>query len=104
MPEENTTRDSNLQRFIDAQKADYQTALAEIKKGKKQSHWMWYIFPQIQGLGFSSTAKYYAIKDIAEAEEFLRHPVLGARLIAICKELLNLGASNATAIFGSPDD
>src|SRR3954465_8560152 len=103
MAEENTTGESNLQRFIDAQKADYQTALAEIKKGKKQSHWMWYIFPQIGGLGFSSTAKYYAIKDITEAEEFLHHPVLGARLIAICNELLNLGAPTATEIFGTAD-
>ena len=59
--------DYNLQRFIDAQKTGYQIALSEIKNGKKQSHWMWYIFPQIQGLGFSSTSKYYAIKNIDEA-------------------------------------
>lgn len=80
----------NLQRFISAQEKDYPIALSEIKRGKKQSHWMWYIFPQIQGLGFSETSKFYAIKDIHEAEEFLNHPVLGSRFIRICNELLNL--------------
>ena len=80
--------ENNLQRFITAQETFYDTALAEIKKGRKQSHWMWYIFPQIQGLGFSETSKFYAIKDINEAKEFLMHPVLGERLIRICNELL----------------
>ncbi len=73
MPKEN-----NLKRFLDAQEADYAIALAEIKKGRKQSHWMWYIFPQIQGLGVSDTSRFYAIKDINEAEEFLKDPILGA--------------------------
>ncbi|MGI4729056.1 MAG: DUF1810 domain-containing protein, partial [Janthinobacterium lividum] len=76
---------NNLQRFLDAQKSSYQTALTEIKNGKKRSHWMWYIFPQIQGLGFSETSKFYAIKDVSEAEAYLQHPVLGARLIEISK-------------------
>ena len=98
------TKESDLKRFINAQEADYKIALAEVKNGRKQSHWMWYIFPQIQGLGFSETSKYYAIKDIDEAEEFLKHPVLGARLIEICKELTELKSSDATKIFGSPDN
>lgn len=65
---------------------------------------MWYIFPQIHGLGFSEVSKFYAIKDIPEAEAFLNHPVLGDRLVRISTELLNLAARNATAVFGSPDD
>ena len=95
---------NNLIRFLDAQKNDYAIALSEIKKSKKQSHWMWYIFPQIQGLGLSGTSKLYAIKNIQEAEEFLNHPVLGSRLIEICITLLNLETNDAHKIFGSPDD
>ncbi len=98
------TKENNLKRFISAQEADYQTALSEVKNGRKQSHWMWYIFPQIQGLGFSETSKFYAINDINEAEEFLKHLVLGSRLINICKELLTLKSNDANKIFGSPDD
>ena len=98
------TKENNLTRFIDAQEADYQIALSEIKKGRKQSHWMWYIFPQIQGLGFSETSRFYAIKDMNEAKEFLKHPVLGSRLIDICNELLKLKSNDANKIFGSPDD
>ncbi|QNE39708.1 DUF1810 domain-containing protein [Hymenobacter sp. NBH84] len=94
----------NLTRFLDAQKSDYQTALSEIKNGRKRSHWMWYIFPQIQGLGFSETSKFYAIQDAAEAEAYLSHPVLGSRLLEISNALLKLSASNATSVFGSPDD
>jgi uncharacterized protein (DUF1810 family) len=97
-------KDSTLNRFIDAQEDSYATALSEIKSGKKQSHWMWYIFPQIKGLGFSETSMYYAIKDIEEAEAFLNHPVLGSRLIEISKELLKLQSNNAHQILGSPDD
>lgn len=93
-----------LSRFIDAQKADYHIALSEIKNGRKQSHWMWYIFPQIQGLGSTDTSKYFAIRDINEAEEFLRHPVLGRRLVDISKELLVLESTDAKRVFGSPDD
>src|SRR5665213_2039019 len=94
----------NLQRFINAQETSYQIALSEIKNGKKQSHWMWYIFPQIAGLGISETSKFYAIKNVHEAEEFLYHSVLGKRLIEICNELLNLETNDAHKIFGSPDD
>jgi len=98
------SKNYNLKRFIDAQEADYQIALSEVKKGRKQSHWMWYIFPQVQGLGFSETLKFYAIRDINEAEEFLKHPVLGSRLVSICKALLELESNDANRIFGSPDD
>jgi uncharacterized protein (DUF1810 family) len=98
------SHDSNLKRFVDAQASAYQNALSEIKNGRKQSHWMWYVFPQVKGLGFSSTSKYYAIDDLGEAEAFLNHPVLGSRLLLICNELLELKTNDATRIFGSPDD
>jgi uncharacterized protein (DUF1810 family) len=94
----------NLQRFIDAQQRDYDIALAEIKHGKKRSHWMWYIFPQIQGLGFSETSRYYAIKNKEEAIAYSKHPVLSTRLIQICHSLLQLPEKNASSIFGYPDD
>lgn len=95
---------NNLQRFINAQESSYQTALSEIKAGRKRSHWMWYIFPQIQGLGYSETSRFYAIKDMDEATAFLEHPLLGSRLIAICNELLQLQSNDAYKIFGNPDD
>jgi uncharacterized protein (DUF1810 family) len=98
------SEETNLNRFIDAQDADYPVALSEIKQGRKKSHWMWYIFPQIQGLGFSETSKYYAIKNVKEAVEFLKHPVLGNRLINICQALLDLPVTDANKVFGSPDD
>ncbi|MCB2377119.1 DUF1810 domain-containing protein [Hymenobacter sp. BT635] len=94
----------DLQRFLSAQQTDYATALAEIRRGRKTSHWMWYIFPQIQGLGFSETSKFYAIRDRAEAEAYLAHPVLGPRLREISEALLALPGSDATRILGSPDD
>lgn len=94
----------DLQRFLDAQATDYPTALAELRAGRKRSHWMWYIFPQIQGLGFSSISQRYAIRDAAEATAYLRHSVLGARLVEISTALLGLAGSNATSIMGSPDD
>ena len=94
----------NLERFIEAQKTSFEIALSEIKMGRKKSHWMWYIFPQVQGLGFSETSKFYAIKNIDEARAFLEHPVLGERLLRICNELLNLESNNAYNILGSPDD
>jgi uncharacterized protein (DUF1810 family) len=94
----------DLKRFTDAQQSDYAAALSEIKNGHKRSHWMWYVFPQIHGLGISSTSRYYAIKDIREAEAYLAHSVLGKRLIEISNELLKLPADNANTVFGSPDD
>lgn len=98
------TTQYNLSRFLSAQERDYATALSEIKNGRKRSHWMWYIFPQIQGLGFSETSKHYAIKNAEEASAYLQHPVLGARLLEISNALLQGHSSNATAVFGSPDD
>jgi len=95
---------SDLQRFIDAQEKDYYIALTEIKGGYKRSHWMWYVFPQVAGLGFSQMAERYAIKDLSEAIAYLNHPVLGARLIEIAGALLQLPGNNATQIMGSPDD
>jgi uncharacterized protein (DUF1810 family) len=94
---------ANLSRFIEAQEGSYSIALEEIKNGKKQGHWMWYIFPQIQGLGYSSTSQYYAIQNIEEAAEYLNDVVLGARLIETCNELLKLACSDAYSIFGGPD-
>ncbi|WP_201986931.1 DUF1810 domain-containing protein [Hymenobacter rubidus] len=93
-----------LQRFIEAQKSSFQTALSEIQQGKKRSHWMWYIFPQLQGLGVSETARFYALTDLREAEAFLHHPVLGPRLVQISSALLSLASNDAHAIMGSPDD
>ncbi len=89
---------------MDAQNKDYSIALEEIKRGRKSTHWMWYIFPQILGLGFSETSKYYAIRNIQEANEYLKHPVLGNRLINICRILLDQEGNDANNIFGSPDD
>lgn len=92
-----------LSRFLIAQKNVYQTALAEIKRGKKLSHWMWFIFPQIAGLGRSETSQYYALSGKDEAQLYLNHPVLEARLVEICAALLNLSSSNAEEIFGYVD-
>lgn len=94
----------NLNRFLAAQESDYTIALQEINAGKKRSHWMWYIFPQLKGLGRSETATYYAIQSLTEAQAYLEHPILGARLIAVCDELLQLKTADAHAIFGHPDD
>jgi uncharacterized protein (DUF1810 family) len=94
----------NLNRFIDAQKSSYVTALAEIKNGHKKSHWMWYIFPQLAGLGNSPTAQFYAIKDLNEATLYLQHELLGMRLVEISQVLFDLDTDNACGIFGSPDD
>lgn len=101
---ENRNQENQLERFVDAQKNDYETALAEIKNGRKRSHWMWYIFPQIIGLGYSETSRFYAIRDLKEAEAFLSDPILGSRLIEICKALMELRSRDAYKIFGSPDD
>jgi uncharacterized protein (DUF1810 family) len=94
----------NLERFTDAQRTDYATALSEIKSGRKQSHWMWYIFPQVLGLGYTSTSILYSIKDLDEATAYLKHKVLGKRLIEISNALLALETNDAHKIFGSPDD
>jgi uncharacterized protein (DUF1810 family) len=98
------TDSHNLSRFINAQESDYQSALAEITAGRKRSHWMWYIFPQYDGLGFSSTSRHYAIKSPAEAEAYLEHPILGPRLHEYVDALLAVTGRTAHEIFGSPDD
>ena len=94
----------DLNRFVQAQEAMYPRALGEIKRGRKQSHWMWYVFPQIDGLGSSSTAKFYAIKSKEEARAYLNHPVLGKRLIECAETLLRLRNKSASEVFGYPDD
>lgn len=94
----------SLERFVKAQEGSYEIALNEIRQGQKRSHWMWYIFPQIKGLGYSSTAQYYAIQDENEAENYLNHPILSKRLMEISEELLKLDSNNASEVFGYPDD
>jgi uncharacterized protein (DUF1810 family) len=94
----------DLGRFVEAQEKDYERALAEIRGGRKRSHWIWYIFPQIDGLGFSSMSQRYAIKSAAEADAFLKHPVLGPRLMECCEAILRVEGRSALEILGSPDD
>ena len=93
-----------LNRFLVAQENSFEDALSEIKSGRKRSHWMWYIFPQYKGLGFSETSKYYSINSLDEAKRYLNHPILGERLKLITNELLILNENNANKVFGSPDD
>lgn len=93
-----------LERFKEAQKQDYEAALNEIKSGKKRGHWMWYIFPQIAGLGMTETSRYYAIKNLDEATAYLHDQELGSRLVNISKALLQLTTSDPHEIFGTPDD
>jgi uncharacterized protein (DUF1810 family) len=94
----------HLSRLVHAQQDDFEQALAEISSGKKRTHWMWYIFPQIDGLAFSSTSKHYAIKSIEEAKAYLAHPLLGPRLLECAEAVLRVEGRTATDIFGSPDD
>ena len=94
----------NLQRFVKEQQNDYTTAYFELSQGRKRSHWMWWIFPQIIGLGMTATSKMYAIKSLEEAKAFLDHPYLGKSLREISGILLRLDSSDASAIFGYPDD
>ncbi|MEV6343698.1 DUF1810 domain-containing protein [Actinoplanes sp. NPDC051851] len=96
---------SELQRFVDAQDGIYERALAELAAGQKRSHWMWFVFPQLAGLGSSPTARRYAIRDLAEARDYLAHPLLGARLIECAETLLGLPeGADVSRIFGFPDD
>ena len=94
---------NNLDRFISVQKYVYEEALTEVKQGNKKSHWMWFIFPQIIGLGESDTAIYYSIVNIEEATKFLSHEILGKRLREITSELLKLKTNDAEEIFGEID-
>lgn len=94
----------HLSRFIDAQARSYEQALQELLAGNKQSHWMWFIFPQFDGLGMSATSRHYAIKSLSEARAYLAHPLLGVRLLECTQALLDLDGLTAHEIFGSPDD
>ena len=96
--------ENGLERFVEAQSRDYETALREIRGGRKRSHWMWYIFPQLRGLGFSSTAQFYGLRDLQEARDYMAHPLLGPRLIEISEALLALETDNPGAVMGYPDD
>jgi len=94
----------DLRRFVDAQADAFERALAELQRGQKRTHWMWYIFPQFDGLGFSSTSTRYSIKSIAEAKAYLCHPVLGPRLMECAEAVVRIEGRSAFEIFGSPDD
>ncbi len=93
-----------LQRFLDGQRFGYETALKEMKAGEKHSHWIWYIFPQIKGLGHSPNSQFYGIANMAEAKAYLNHPVLGARLREITQEVLNHASKGINVIMGSDID
>jgi uncharacterized protein (DUF1810 family) len=94
----------NLARFVQAQEEDYEPALSEIRSGRKRSHWMWYMFPQFEGLGSSWTSQRYSVKSVAEAQAYLAHPVLGPRLVECAEAALRVDGLSAHEIFGSPDD
>jgi uncharacterized protein (DUF1810 family) len=94
----------DLNRFISAQEGIHDRVLAELRGGLKRTHWMWYIFPQIDGLGHSPTTKHYAIKSLEEARQYLSHPVLGARLAECAEAVLAVQGLSASDIFGHPDD
>ena len=94
----------DFERFVTAQDLVYDTVLRELKNGRKESHWMWYIFPQIEGLGYSETSAFYAITDKDEAKAYLAHPVLGQRLVECTSLALAHAASGASTLFGEQDD
>ena len=108
MPDRDDARESgdpyDLDRFVQAQERDYAQALAEIRSGRKRTHWMWYIFPQLSGLGSSAMAGRYAIRSLAEADAYLHHPVLGPRLHECAEAIVGLAGRSAHDVLGSPDD
>lgn len=93
-----------LSRFVNAQDSVYSQALSEIRSGRKRSHWMWFIFPQLAGLGTSPTARHFAIRSVDEARAYLAHPVLGPRLVSCAEAALGIEGRSAREVFGSPDD
>lgn len=95
---------NELERFLIAQQTYYQTALQEIKSGRKRSCWMWFIFPQIAGLGYSGTAQYYAIRDLDEAKAYMEDDTLSSNLVEISQALLEVDSNDATVVMGWPDD
>jgi uncharacterized protein (DUF1810 family) len=104
-PTQSATADPyDLNRFVEAQERDYAQALSEIRSGRKKSHWMWFIFPQFDGLGFSATSRQYAIKSLAEATAYLAHPILGPRLVESAEAVIGVNGRSATEMFSSPDD
>lgn len=94
-------KEYDFSHFIVSQQSSYQTALAEIKSGKKETHWMWFIFPQLKGLGHSAMSQQFAVENLEEARQFLAHPYLGANLIEISKALLELESNDPIAVMGS---
>jgi len=100
---------TDLQKFVEAQEhgysfgETYETALSEMRQGQKITHWIWYVFPQIQGLGISGTTAYFSIKDLNEAKDYYAHPILGTRLIEITRELLKIQTDDPMTVFGYPD-
>ena len=94
----------NLNRFLEAQKASYEMAMLELENKRKESHWIWYIFPQIMGLGKSEKAQFYSLKNLEEARAYLEHSVLGPRLIKACQILTNIEDRAIDEIMGFPDD
>ena len=94
----------DLERFVTAQEGDYERALSEIRSGRKRTHWMWYVFPQVEGLGSSPTSRRYSIKSLEEARAYLDHPILGPRLRATADAALAVEGRAARDVFGSPDD
>ena len=94
----------NLNRFVETQLVTYEIAMLELARGRKESHWVWYIFPQIEGLGKSDIAKLYSIKSLEEGRAYLEHPVLGQRLIEACEILLSLKNTSIDEVMGFPDD
>lgn len=93
-----------LDKYVSAQARDYDDALREIRSGRKRTHWIWYIFPQLDGLGYSPTTQYYGIRDLEQAKDYMAHPVLGPRLVEISEALLTLPSSDPGAVMGYPDD
>lgn len=96
-------KEYNIQRFIKAQESDYEVALSEIKKGRKRSHWIWYVFPQFRVFAHSHIAEYYGIEDVGEAEAYLQHPILGRRIRDISEALLSHKGKDIKDIFGELD-
>ncbi len=94
----------DLGRFVSAQEGIYDRVLAELRRGQKRTHWMWFIFPQIDGLAYSATSKHYAIKSLEEARQYLNHPLLGSRLLECAEAVLAVEGRSVSEIFGYPDD
>lgn len=97
-------KDDPFARFLKAQGENHDMALAEMRQGRKRSHWMWYVFPQMAGLGHSPTSRYYALDSVGMAVDYLAHPVLGPRLVQATQVAIDAPALSLNALFGSPDD